>query len=104
MIAQRLPEVGIADQVHIFRGLTISQAITNDFGLTASPALVATAGQINLAIHNAVTTLETGLNRAIRINDAASTAELHPPFKPMTVRSDYVHPVLKCACHPPATG
>src|SRR5690242_8064049 len=103
MVTKRLPQVGVIDQCHILSRLPVGQSIAGNFSLAASPTLVAGAIEIHFAIDNAVATIEVTLNSAIWINDATATAKLYSALATVAIGCNKIHPIFKCACHPPAT-
>src|SRR2546421_12280439 len=104
MIAQWFPQVCIVDQGDVLCRSTISQPVTNNVCWACSPVLVAAMGQVNLTVDYALSTIEIVLDSSVGIDHATSTAELDASFEAVAVGGDKVDPVLKCACHPPATG
>src|SRR5207244_1167748 len=100
VIAQRLPEVSIVYERDVLGGTAISKAISPCFFVRWPPPFVTAAVEVNLAVDDALAIIEIGLDRAVGIQDTASTAELYAAFVAVTVRRDEVDPILKGASYP----
>src|SRR5437879_300638 len=101
MVAQRFPQVSIVHERDVFCWPTVSEAVSYDF-IVMSPPFVATTSQINLSVDNPFTIIAIGLDRAIRVENAASAAELDAPLLAVAIGGYQVHAVFKGTGHPPA--
>src|SRR5437763_870772 len=104
MIAERFPEIGIVGERDIRGGLGVSKAIRVRFLLGVAPACLLAEAGINLSINNALAIVEIGLDGAIGIENAASTAELYTALTTVAIGCYEVDAIFKCASHPPVAG
>src|SRR5256885_4213229 len=103
MEAQRLPQIGVVHNRHIFTGPAISKTIPHN-AVACMPGLVAATFQINLAIDDAISNIKIGLKRAIGIQDAAAARKLDTALLAIAISCNDIDAILEGPGHPPMGG